>query len=87
MIRSANAAVGAGPNVLLVNPQFNGDSYWAYKAACQLVGKAYPSPSLGLITVAAMLPSDWALRLIDRNVEEDEVEFDRAARMGRFGPH
>ena len=78
MSLAPSTAAGPGPKVLLVNPQFNGDSFWAYKAACQLVGKSYPSPSLGLITVAAMLPSDWALRLIDRNIEEDEDEFDRA---------
>ncbi len=71
-----STALGPGPNVLLVNPQFNGGSFWAYKPACQLIGKSYPTPSLGLITVAAMLPADWNLRLLDRNVEESEETFD-----------
>jgi radical SAM superfamily enzyme YgiQ (UPF0313 family) len=65
------------PNVLLVSPRFNGDSFWAYKDACRLIGTRYPAPSLGLITVAAMLPPEWTLRLIDRNVEESEAEFDK----------
>jgi radical SAM superfamily enzyme YgiQ (UPF0313 family) len=70
-----SAAVGS-PKVLLVNPQFNGDSFWAYKPTCRLIGKSYPTPSLGLITVAAMLPAEWNLRLVDRNVDEDEESFE-----------
>lgn len=65
------------PNVLLVNPRFNGASFWAYRASCELVGARYPTPSLGLITVAALLPASWTMRLIDRNVDESEAEFDR----------
>jgi radical SAM superfamily enzyme YgiQ (UPF0313 family) len=61
--------------VLIVNPKFNGESFWAYRATCELVGARYPAPSLGLITVAAMLPADWDVRLIDRNVDPDEVRF------------
>lgn len=63
--------------VLLVNPRFNGQSFWSYVATCELVGSRYPAPSLGLVTVAAMLPSEWELRLLDRNVALNEAEFDR----------
>src|SRR5271166_5348541 len=63
--------------VLLVNPRFNGDSFWAYKPACLLVGAQYPAPSLGLLTVAAMLPAHWEIRYFDRNVVDSEAEFDR----------
>ncbi|MHA7774912.1 B12-binding domain-containing radical SAM protein [Roseibium sp. M-1] len=54
-------------NVLLVYPRFNSGSFWNYGATCELVGAKYPAPPLGLITVAAMLPADWNVRLIDRN--------------------
>ena len=54
-------------NVLLVYPRFNSGSFWNYGATCDLVGAKYPAPPLGLITVAAMLPDNWNVRLIDRN--------------------
>lgn len=57
-------------NVLLVYPKFTSGSFWNYGATCELVGAKYPAPPLGLITVAAMLPADWSVRLIDRNTEE-----------------
>ncbi|MFT4183442.1 MAG: B12-binding domain-containing radical SAM protein [Rhizobium sp.] len=56
--------------VLLVYPKFAGASFWNFREACTLIGARYPAPPLGLITVAAMLPQDWDLRLIDRNVGE-----------------
>ncbi len=37
-----------------------------------MVGAKYPAAPLGLITVAAMLPPTWTVRLIDRNAEELE---------------
>jgi hypothetical protein len=61
----------------LVHPTFHAGSFWNYKAACELVGARYPSPPLGLITVAAMLPPHWQLRLIDRNCEplcDDDID-------------
>ncbi len=54
-------------NVLLVYPRFNAGSFWNYGATCEMVGAKYPAPPLGLITVAAMLPDNWNVRLIDRN--------------------
>ncbi len=62
-----------GCKALIVNPQFDGDSFWAYKAACELVGARYPAPSLGLLTIAAMLPSHWDVRLHDCNVAESDA--------------
>lgn len=56
-------------NVLLVYPRFNSGSFWNYSATCEMVGAKYPAPPLGLITVAAMLPKQWSIRLIDRNTQ------------------
>jgi radical SAM superfamily enzyme YgiQ (UPF0313 family) len=57
-------------NVLLVYPKFLSGSFWNYGATCELVGAKYPAPPLGLITVAAMLPENWDVRLVDRNTED-----------------
>src|SRR5436190_19706191 len=57
-------------NVLLVYPRFPANSFWNYKATCEAVGARYPAAPLGLITLAALLPADWNLRLINRNTEE-----------------
>ncbi|RCJ29225.1 B12-binding domain-containing radical SAM protein [Nostoc minutum NIES-26] len=50
------------------------NSFWSYQEALDLAGLHATNPPLGLITVAAMLPSDWEVRLVDRNVrlETDE---------------
>ena len=55
--------------VLMIYPKFIPNSFWNYTEACNLVGAKYPAPPLGLMTVAAMLPADWDVRLIDRNVQ------------------
>jgi hypothetical protein len=56
--------------VLLVAPQFYGQSFWNFLAACEIRGARFPAPPLGLITVAAMLPASWQCRLVNRNTEE-----------------
>ena len=56
--------------VLLVYPQFVPNSFWNYTDACKLVGAKYPAAPLGLITVAAMLPPEWGVKLVNRNTEE-----------------
>jgi radical SAM superfamily enzyme YgiQ (UPF0313 family) len=53
----------------MVYPKFVPNSFWNYKEACKLVGAKYPAAPLGLITVAAMLPKDWDIRLVNRNTE------------------
>ena len=57
-------------NILLVYPRFLDKSFWNYKATCEATGARYPAAPLGLITLAALLPRDWNLRLINRNTEE-----------------
>lgn len=57
-------------NVLMVFPKFNPNSFWSLQAACDVWGARCVAPPLGLITVAAMLPSHWIIRLINCNAEE-----------------
>jgi len=57
-------------NVLLIYPRFDANTFWNFAAACRLFGARYPTGPLGLITVAALLPSTWSVRLVDRNTEE-----------------
>jgi len=60
----------AQTKVLMVVPRFSSGSFWNYGKTCELVGAKYPAAPLGLITVAAMLPKDWDIRLIDRNTDD-----------------
>ena len=55
-------------NILLVYPEFP-DTFWSFKHALRFVMKKASSPPLGLVTIAAMLPSTWTLKLVDLNVE------------------
>jgi radical SAM superfamily enzyme YgiQ (UPF0313 family) len=55
--------------VLLIFPEFP-DTFWSFKHALRFVHKKSSLPPLGLLTVAAMLPPDWELRLVDLNVEK-----------------
>ena len=50
--------------VLLVWPKFP-PSFWSWQATVEAVGRKATMPPLGLITVAAMCPKHWELRLID----------------------
>ena len=54
-------------NALLVYPRFP-PSYWGFQYAIELMGKRSAMPPLGLLTVAAMFPSHYRLRLVDMNV-------------------
>lgn len=54
-------------NTLLICPEFP-DTFWSFKHALEFVGKRSALPPLGLLTVAAMLPREWTLRLVDTNV-------------------
>ena len=57
---------------LLVYPRFSSRTFWNYQETCDAVGARYSATPLGLITVAALLPDDWEVRLVDRNIEELE---------------
>jgi radical SAM superfamily enzyme YgiQ (UPF0313 family) len=52
---------------LLVYPQFP-DTFWSFRYALQFIRKRASSPPLGLLTIAALLPADWQIRLVDLNI-------------------
>lgn len=54
-------------NVLLLYPRYP-VTFWSFKYAVKFVGKKTAFPPLGLLTVAAMLPENWNLRLVDLNI-------------------
>lgn len=54
--------------VLLVYPKYP-DTFWSFRYALAFTGKKAAFPPLGLLTVAAMLPEEWGIRLRDENVE------------------
>ena len=58
---------------LLISPRFPDLSYWNFREPCELLGARYPSVPLGLITVAALLPQEWEIRLLDLNVREMDL--------------
>ena len=59
--------------ILLVYPEFP-DTFWSFKHALKFIRKKAGAPPLGLLTVAAMLPSEWEKRLIDINVMDLKEE-------------
>jgi radical SAM superfamily enzyme YgiQ (UPF0313 family) len=65
-------------NVLLIYPRFVTASFWNYHSACEAVGRRCPAPPLGLITMAALLPPEWTVRLIDCNAAEALTDDDLA---------
>ncbi|MFH1066877.1 MAG: DUF4070 domain-containing protein [bacterium] len=55
-------------NILLIYPEFP-DTFWSFKHALKFIGKKSAFPPLGLLTVAALLPSEWSKRVVDLNVQ------------------
>ncbi|HEX9019775.1 MAG TPA: B12-binding domain-containing radical SAM protein, partial [Nitrospirota bacterium] len=54
--------------ILLVYPKYP-ETFWSFTHALKFISKKASLPPLGLLTVAAMLPSDWQVRLVDKNVK------------------
>ena len=54
--------------ILLISPR-TPDTFWSFKHAVRFVSRKASMPPLGLLTVAAMLPPEWSLKLVDLNVE------------------
>jgi len=55
--------------ILMVYPMYP-NTFWSFKHALKFVSKKASFPPLGLLTVAAMLPKDWNLKLIDMNANQ-----------------
>ncbi|MBN1643802.1 MAG: B12-binding domain-containing radical SAM protein [Dehalococcoidales bacterium] len=50
--------------VLLIYPAYP-DTFWSFKHALKMIQKKASLPPLGLVTIAAMLPSQWEKKLVD----------------------
>ena len=55
--------------VLLLYPSYPA-TFWSFKYALSFIAKRASYPPLGLMTIAAMLPRDWEVRLLDMNVRK-----------------
>ena len=55
------------PNALLIYPE-HPPTYWGMETALEVIGKKAMFPPLGLLTIAAMFPPEYDLRLVDLNV-------------------
>src|SRR5690349_4159115 len=71
--RDAAVAVfpALGPNIkaLMIWPRFPA-SFWTFEKIIEILPKRAIHPPLGLLTVAALCPKNWTLRLIDRSIEQ-----------------
>ena len=54
---------------LFVYPEFP-KTFWSYEKILELVNRKVLLPPLGMVTVAALLPQSWEMKLVDRNVRE-----------------
>lgn len=64
-------------NALLVYPEFP-DTFWSFSYALPFIRRKASSPPLGLLTVAALLPGQWELRLVDMNagnLRDDDLQW------------
>ena len=55
--------------ILLVYPEYP-ETFWGFKYALKFISKKATDPPLGLLTVSAMLPTEWEKKLVDMNVEK-----------------
>ena len=57
-------------NALLIYPEFSSFGFWNYKDVAKLAGAKCPAAPLGMITLAALLPKEWDIKLVDMNAAE-----------------
>ena len=56
-------------NILLVYPCVPSNTYWSFRYALPFIRKKSAMSPLGLITVAALIPDGYRLKLVDMNIE------------------
>jgi radical SAM superfamily enzyme YgiQ (UPF0313 family) len=61
--------LGTDINVLMVWPRFP-SSFWGFEGVLTMIPEAAMTPPLGLITVAALCPPSWNIRLLDQCFQE-----------------
>ena len=61
--------LGSALKVLMIWPKIP-PSFWSFQGMMNLVPEKTTMPPLGLITVAALCPKNWIIRLIDRAFDE-----------------
>ena len=61
--------LGSALKVLMIWPKIP-PSFWSFQGMMNLVPEKTTMPPLGLITVAALCPKNWTIRLIDRAFDE-----------------
>src|SRR2546422_1603843 len=61
--------LGKRIKALMVWPKFPG-SFWSFAGMMRVLDEKVLMPPLGLITVAALCPKEWTIRLIDQQVED-----------------
>lgn len=61
-------------NILLVYPEVPKNTYWSFQYALKFIKKKSSMPPLGLITIAALFPESYNLKLVDLNIEELKKE-------------
>ena len=64
-------------NILLVSPA-TPDTFWSFRHIRPLLRRKAACPPLGLLTVAAMLPREWRLKLVDmdvRSLEDADIDW------------
>ena len=58
---------------LLIYPRFSKNSFWSFSSFLKILGYKHTTPPLGLMTVAALLPKEWDIRLADLNTRDLDV--------------
>lgn len=75
--------------ILLINPP-TPETFWSFRHVLRFVSKRAAFPPLGLLTVAAMLPVDWQLKLVDMNVnrlKDDDLRWADYVMLGAMIVH
>jgi len=75
--------------VLLISPA-TPDTFWSFKHVLRFVSKRAAFPPLGLLTVAALLPADWQVKLVDMNVNrltDDDLRWADYVMLGAMIVH